>query len=247
MKSSAEYKRSAIMNTLRHCQLFSGLPVPDLLAISDLTVIKSLAKGDYLFREGEPAPGFYLVQTGAINVHRLSASGKEQVIHVFRPGDSFAEAILAGDNRYPADAIALESSQVLLIKKTEFTALLHRQPELALRMLGSMSQHLRKLVNQLDDLALKDVETRLINWLLRQCPQPSVDQPCTIALTMTKRVLAAELGTISETLSRTLAKLREQQWISVKGKTITVICPRRLASRIRPSLAVGRLRHDEVR
>ena len=107
---------------------------------------------------------------------------------------------------------------MLLVQKTGILALLKRQPELALRMLGSMSQHLRVLVGQLEDLTLKDVETRLANWLVKRCPNPHGDQPVRIELTMTKRVLAAELGTVSETFSRTLAKFREQKLLSVKGK-----------------------------
>jgi CRP/FNR family transcriptional regulator, dissimilatory nitrate respiration regulator len=230
MSAVAEYKQAAIVNTLRQCKLFAGLPPEDLKIIARLTVVKQLSKGDYLFREGDLSQGFFLVQTGAINVHRLSAAGKEQIIHVFRAGESFAEATLATETGYPADAQALESSQVLLVQKADFTALLRRQPELALRMLGSMSQHLRVLVGLLEDLTLKDVETRLANWLVKRCPQPPNDQPWAIELPMTKRVLASELGTISETFSRTLAKLREQNLIKVKGKTITVASPRRLAA-----------------
>jgi CRP/FNR family transcriptional regulator, dissimilatory nitrate respiration regulator len=230
MSAVAEYRQAAIVNTLRQCKLFVGLPPEDLKVIAGLTVVKQLRKGDYLFREGDPSQGFFIVQTGAINVHRLSATGKEQIIHVFRAGESFAEATLATEIGYPADALALESSQVLLVQKVDFTALLRRQPELALRMLGSMSQHLRVLVGLLEDLTLKDVETRLANWLVKRCPQPPNDQPCVIELPMTKRVLASELGTISETFSRTLAKLREQHLIKVKGKTITVPSPRRLAA-----------------
>ena len=85
-----------------------------------MVVSKNLAKGDYLFRQGDPAEGFYVVQKGAINVHRTSASGKEQVIYVFRPIESFAEAALATPGGYPADARAIVDSSVLLVPKTDF-------------------------------------------------------------------------------------------------------------------------------
>src|SRR5665213_65897 len=203
-----DLKRIGITVTLRSCQLFTGLPSQDLERIADVTVVKRLAKGDYLFHEGSPAVGFYIVQHGSVNVHRVNAMGKEQIIHIFRAGDSFAEVALASDKGYPADARVLEATQVLLVQKDGILALLRRQPELALRMLGSMSSHLRVLVGQLEDLTLKDVETRLANWLLKKCPNLQSDQPVQIGLAMTKRVLAAELSTVSETLSRTLAKFR---------------------------------------
>lgn len=124
----------------------------------------------------------------------------------------------------------------MLVQKDGILALLKRQPELALRMLGSMSNHLHVLVGQLEDLALKDVETRLANWLVKRCPNPQSEAPVTIELTMTKRVLAAELGTASETFSRTLAKFREQKLIVVKGKTVKILSPLKLNALLRRNL-----------
>ncbi len=236
LSSLGQFKQAVIVNSLRGCQLFSGLAPEDLNNIASITLVKPLGKGEYLFHEGDASHGFYIVQKGAINVHRVNAAGKEQVIHVFREGESFAEATLATVPGYPADARALESSQVLLVQKAGFLALLRRQPELGLRMLGSMSLHLRVLVGQLEDLTLKDVETRLANWLVKRCPNPASEEPFEITLPMTKRVLAAELGTVSETFSRTLAKFREQKLISVKGKAVTVLSPARLRAVLKRNL-----------
>jgi len=234
--SLAEFKQAAVANTLRGCPLFAGLPPGDLNAIANITLVKSLDKADYLFREGAPAQGFYIVQQGAINVHRVNATGKEQVIHIFRAGESFAEAALATVSGYPADARAVESSQVLLVQKAGFLSLLKRQPELALRMLGAMSLHLRVLVGQLEDMTLKDVETRLANWLIKRCPNPESARPVAIQLKTTKRVLAAELGTVSETFSRTLAKFRQQKLLTAKGNTLIVLCPAKLKELLRRNL-----------
>lgn len=232
----AELRNAAVVSTLRSCQLFAGLPVADVEKVMAFTVPKSLEKGDYLFHEGEPSRGFYVVQSGAVNVHRVNALGEEQVIHVFRAGDSFAEATLASPRGCHADARAVEPTHVLLVQKDGILDLLKRQPELAMRMLGSMSNHLRVLVGQMEDLALKDVETRLANWLLKRCLNPSGDQPVRIVLTMSKQMLAAELGTISETLSRTFAKFRVQKLVAVKGRTITVLSPSRLRQLLRRNL-----------
>ena len=166
----------------------------------------------------------------------MTATGKEQIIHVFRVGESFAEVALATETGYPADARALEPTQVLLVQKEGILALLRRQPELALRMLGSMSSHLRVLAGQLEDLTLKDVETRLANWLMKRCPRPATENPVRIQLVGTKRILAAELGTVSETFSRTLAKFREQKLVHVKGRTLTVLSPRKLEQLLRRNL-----------
>jgi CRP/FNR family transcriptional regulator len=217
----APLRTAAIASTLRSCQLFSGLSPADLEAIAAFSVLRAIPKDTYLFREGDPAEGFYVAQKGAINVHRVSPTGKEQVIYVFRAGESFAEAAIASAQGYPANARAVESSSVVLVPKAPFLALVGRRPDLALRMLGSMSQHLRVLVGLVEDMTLKDVETRFLNWLLKRCPREATG-PAVIEVGTTKRVLAAELGTSSETLSRTFARLRDDDLLEVKGGELHV-------------------------
>ncbi len=233
---SPGFRQIATLRVLRECRLFSGLPPESLELIAGMVRAKRLDKGDYLFREGAPADGFYVVQSGAINIHRVNAMGKEQVIAVFRASQSFAEAAVASEGGYPADARALEDSTILLVPKTAFLDGLRRDPGLALRMLGSMSLHLRDLVGRLDDMKLKDVESRLAHWLLKQCPQPLTSAPVTIHLDRTKRLLAAELGTVSETLSRTLAKWRDQHLVRVATKSITLPDPLALDAVLRANL-----------
>jgi CRP-like cAMP-binding protein len=229
----ADAKLTGLIGSLRCCQLFSGLSPEDLGVIAGFAVPQKLAKDDYLFHEGELSRGFYVVQSGAINVHRVNATGREQVIHVFRAGESFAEAALASPTGYPADARAVEPSTVLVIPKEPILALIGRRPDLAVRMLGSMSGHLRVLVGMLDDLTLKDVETRLLNWLVKH---GRAAPGGTIHLSGTKRGLAAELGTSSETFSRTLGRLRDRKLLSVAGRTITLRDPAALAAQLRRNL-----------
>ncbi len=219
--NTATLRNVAIAATLRSCQLFNGLSASDLEAVAAFCTVRSVGKHNYLFREGDPAEGFYVIQRGAINVHRVSPTGREQVIYVFRAGESLAEAAIAGERGYPANARAIENSAVVVVPKAPFLALISHRPEFGLRMLGSMSQHLRVLVSLVDDLTLKDVETRLLNWLLKRCAQ-SERGPAVVELGSTKRVLAAELGTSSETLSRTFAKLRDERLLEVRGASVHI-------------------------
>lgn len=216
-----EMRLLAIGATLRQCQLFSGLSETDLTRVASFVQQRTLAKDEVLFQESEPAIGFYVVQRGAINVHRVNPQGKEQVIHVFRPSESMGEAALASPTGYPATARAVEPSTVLIVPKADILNLVAARPDLAMRMLGSMSQHLRVLVSLLDDLTLKDVETRLARWIIRHAALPGTS-PGQIELGRTKRVLAAELGTTAETLSRTLARFRDAGWVTAKGTALVV-------------------------
>lgn len=226
----AECRQTGLINTLTSCPLLAGLPSKELTQIAQFSTLKPLRKEEYLFRESDISQGFYIVQSGSINVHRVNANGKEQVVHIYRAGESFAEGGLATTRGYPGDARALESSRVVLIQKAGFLALVRRQPELALRVMEAMNVHLRTAISQLENLTLKDVETRLADWLVQHCPDPTSAHPARIELKMTKRTLAAELGTVSETLSRTLAKFRDQQLLYVDGKIVTLLNPSRLSA-----------------
>ena len=124
----------------------------------------------------------------------------------------------------------------MLVEKAGMLAPGRRQPELVLRMLGAMGAHLRAVVRQLEDLTLRDVETRLAYWLVKRCPNPQGETPVKIELILTKRMLAAELGTVGETFSRMLAAFRAQKLIAVKGKIITVLSPVKFSALLRRNL-----------
>jgi CRP/FNR family transcriptional regulator, dissimilatory nitrate respiration regulator len=229
----ADLRRAAIANQLRRAHLFAGCPSSTLESIAAQTTAVTLAPGQCLFRENTPANAFFVVQQGAVKLYRVTALGREQIIHIFRPFESFAEETLVSDSCYTASACATEPSQVLAMSKTGFVGLLRSYPELALRLLNALGRQFDLLVGRIDDLRLKGVQTRVSNWLLQHCPDPDSAEPQTIRLSETKRLLAAELGTCSETFSRTLARMRAAQLVSVKGKTVTVLCPFRLAQSAR--------------
>ncbi len=231
-----ELRLAAQTAALRGCSMFADLAPADLDRITRFIEVRRAGRGEYLFHEGEAVRGFFIIRQGAVNVHRLGADGAEKTIHVFRQGQSFAEGALAGNEGYPASARAVEDCDLLFIPRAEFLALIKSHAELALHMIGSMSQHLRLLVNALDDLQGKDVETRLIHWLLKRCPKPRPSSSFEIALDVTKTALASELSTRNETLSRALASLRDAGQIAVEGKRIRVLSPQRLEAQFRANL-----------
>ena len=223
-----------IIDALRHCRLFRNFEGSRLHSIAALTTPKFLPKGRLLFLSGDPLHGFFIVRAGSIKLSRINCEGKEQVLHVFRAGESFAEEALVSEAGFPGDASALEDSVVLLVQKAGFLDLLRRQPELSLCILSAAAQHTNDLMNLVADLKLLDVQTRLVKWLVTDCQQhraqPDSQGRRCVELSMTKRVLAAELGISSETLSRTLAKLSEQGLLLVNGNRITLLSLAKLES-----------------
>lgn len=225
----AEFRQQTILRALRACPVFAEMAGPDLQRVATLSRTRWLAKGDWLFHQGERVSGLFVVQMGAIQVSRRGPNGHEQLLHIFRPGEVFAEEDLTSETGHTADARAGEESQVVEIEKGGFLALLREQPELTLRLLRAMNDQLCRLVSLLDDLRLKDVRARVAGWLIAHCPDPASRAPVNIELPTTKRVLAAKLGAASETFSRTVARLRAQKLVAVNGRTITLLCPAKLA------------------
>lgn len=224
-----QLRHAAILDGLRHCPLFAESPASVLHEIASLTSVRRLDRGTYLFHERTQATGLFIVQHGAIKLHRVTALGREIIIHISRPHESLGEEGLCSEAGYSASACATEPSQVLVVPKAGFMALLGRHPELSLNLLSGLARQFSLLVARIDELTLKDVTTRVVDWLLEHCPDPQSGNPQTVHVMETKRLLAAELGTCSETLSRTLAMLRDQRLLSVQGRAVVLYCPRRLA------------------
>lgn len=226
--ASHMYRQTALSAMLRQSRMFADLPPADLAAVAQGCSIKNLQKGEILFREGEKADGFFVVQTGQISVFRITPDGREQIICVFRPPESFAEVVLASAVCYPANAMALEASSVIQISKEHFRDLIRKTPELALHMLVSMSLHLKHLMQSLHDIKGLQIESRLAAWLLEHCP-PSpacADETETefkLVLPVSKKVLAGQLGVTSETLSRALARFRKDGLLRVDGTTLYIL------------------------
>jgi CRP/FNR family transcriptional regulator, dissimilatory nitrate respiration regulator len=221
--SVGSHRQTAISATLRQSRMFSSLSPADLAMVAEGCSLRSLQRGELLFREGERSEGFYVMQSGAVSIYKLTPDGREQIICVFRPPESFAEVTLATVENYPANGLALEPSQVIVVNKARFRDLIRRQPELSLHMLGSMSLHLKHLVQSLQDLKGRQIEHRLADWLLQQSPAAALGCPVGITLSVTKKVLAGQLGVTSETLSRTFARFRAEGLISVKGAHIQIL------------------------
>jgi CRP/FNR family transcriptional regulator len=205
--------------------LFSGLGEREITELEAISTSKRYPSGALIFSEDEEARGFYVVMSGRVKIYKLSPEGKEQILHIVSPGQTFAEAALFGDSTYPAFAESLVETRVLYFPKESFVNLIRNNPQISLNMIASLSQWLRKFVNLVEELSLKDVSARLSKYLMDLSAQSgrSAERGIEFELDINKSQLASQLGTISETLSRALRKLRERRIIEVEGKKITIL------------------------
>jgi CRP/FNR family transcriptional regulator len=209
---------------LKKSLLFSGLDDEYLAEVASIAVRRTFARGESLFAEGEPATGFYLLAAGSLKLCKVSPDGKEKVLHFVHPMETFAEAAFFGDGRYPAEARALEKGEALFFPREAFMGLLERNPRFSLNLIVSLSLLLRKFARQIEELSFAEVPARLAAYLvtLAEKKSTSFQGKTYLDLEMKKGELASHLGTVSETLSRTFRKMKEEGVIEVEGSRLIV-------------------------
>ena len=208
------------IDTIRECVLFSGLTDEQLRDITTICFEKSFGRGENIFFEGDDGDGLYVIATGKIKVYKMSPDGKEQILHIFGPGEMFGEVPVFYGRPFPASSEALVKSKLLFFPRQPFVELLHQNPTIAMNMLAFLSMMLRRFTTQIENLSLKEVPGRLAGYLLYLVEeQGGGDQ---VTLEISKGQLASLLGTIPETLSRIFAKMTEEGLIEVDGRNITI-------------------------
>jgi len=210
-----------ISDEIARASLFNGLPARQLETLAEICLDQKYEKGQVLFTEGGSAKGFYLIEGGKIKIYKLSLEGKEQILHIFGPGEIFGEVPVFAGGNYPANADAIEASRVLFFPRAAFVDLIRREPSIALNMLGILSRRLRRFTNLIEDLSLKEVPGRLAAYLIYLGERSGKSD--VLELDITKAQLASLLGTIPETLSRILAKMAQQELIEVDGRRIRLL------------------------
>ena len=201
--------------------LFNGLPSDQIEDLAMITVESLYTKGKNIFSEDEQATGLYAVTSGRVKIFKLSSEGREQILHIFGPGEVFGEVPVFAGKRFPASADAMEESRILFFPRESLINLIKRNPSIALNMLAVLSMRLRRFTSMIDDLSLREVPGRLAKHLLYLSEQKQNSHD--LDLNITKGQLASLLGTIPETLSRILTKMTEQGIIESDGRRIRII------------------------
>lgn len=201
--------------------LFEGLSQQYLEKIESLAISRNYKKGETIFMEQDEGIGFYLVAEGLVKVFKVSASGKEQILHVFGPGEPIGEVPVFSGRRFPANAETIQPSRLLFFPRAAFLELITAHPSLALNMLAVLSQRLRQFTRQIENLSLKEVPARLAAYLLYLLQEQGKDD--VVDLVISKGQLASLLGTIPETLSRILGRMNRQGLIETKDRTIWIL------------------------
>lgn len=210
---------------LKTCTLCAQLNDQEFQAIEQIVSVRSIAKNEILFLQGDEATGFFVLLSGKVRVYKASPEGKEFTMHLITPGQMFAEAAIFQGKSFPANCSALEDSIVAFFPKEQFVRLIKKSPDISLKMIGALSRFVREFNRMVEDLSLKEISARLADYILSEQARGKSDS---FKMDITKSELANKLATISATLSRNLRKFKEIGVIKVDGRAITILDPERL-------------------
>jgi CRP/FNR family transcriptional regulator len=189
---------------------------------------RSLGKNEVLFHEGDDAESVFAVIKGRVKLIRYSPQGKEMLLHLVGPGQSFAEAALFGRGTYPATAIAVEPSRLWCLPRHRLEEIIRRSPELGMSMVASISVWTRTLASKLELLTQRRVEERVAIYLISRSRGKAIRPGESFQLSEPKNLIAAQCGTAPEVLSRTFRRLEDDGILTVDADEVRILNPDKL-------------------
>ncbi len=187
--------------------------------ILDVGRSKTFQTGEQIFAEGETADFLPIVLKGCVKVVRFLDEGKEVIINVFRNGEIFAIPPVIDEKTYPATAIAMEKTKMLLIYREDFIALLDESEEFSTMTIARMCGLLRETTASLTNLVTASPEIRVGNVLVRLAKKEDVTLP--VKITLRRQDIADMAGLTTETTIRAVRRLADKDLLKiVSGKII---------------------------
>ena len=210
---------------LQRLPFLIGLEFAQIYSLLADATVREHKRGVVLFTREEPADRFFIVLDGWVKLSRETRDGHESVIGLFSRGESFAEAAMFASETFPVDGTVIETSRLLTIPAGSFRRRLAERPELMFKLIGSMSRHMRQLVQQIEQLTARTSAQRLAAFLAQLAH--NTDPPIRLHLPVDKVLIAGRLGMQPETLSRALARLRKHG-VQVNGNEVAITDLKRL-------------------
>lgn len=208
-------------DVLENCALFKKLDDASSERLLSMARRRSHPAGTTVFQQGDDPPGLYIVASGLVRLYKQGPTGREHVLHLAGPGQTFAEVAVMGDFPCPATAQATEDSDCLMLPAAPFRRALRDDHSLCLQLLTGMSFWVHHLVGLLEDITLRDALGRVARYI-----HDASTEDGEIRLPILKKHLASHLNLTSETLSRTLRRLTEAGLIEkLSAQSLRIIDP----------------------
>jgi len=197
---------------LKKIELFKNLSEEELKELEPYLLSTKYKKKEDIFSEGDPPEWFYIVSKGKVKITKLSHEGKEIILEIVSPTDIFGGVAVIRGFPYPANAVAMEDSEVLKISRKNLMRLVDRFPNLMYCIALQLGDRMKSSYDSLKNIALERVEARIAALLLKLSNKIGVetDEGTVIDMRLTKQDVADMVGTTVETSIRTFSKFKKQ-------------------------------------
>jgi CRP-like cAMP-binding protein len=221
---------------LAQVPLFADLSAAELLVLASLMRPRPYAKDEVIYLRGDPGTAFYVIASGKVKIALTSPDGKEIILRRLGPGGFHGELALLDDEPRSADAIATDASVLLVLQRDAFRQFLSAHADAATKLLGTVSQYLRRNAELIQDATFLDVPARLARILLELASKPGAAElpppGSVIPDRMKQGELAALVGATRESINKWLGSFEKQGLISYDKGQITLLRPSGLKQRI---------------
>jgi CRP/FNR family transcriptional regulator, cyclic AMP receptor protein len=190
--------------------------VQDLIGQASLRTYRA---GTLIMEKGDEASALYVLLSGRVKVFSADDNGKEIVLNELGPGDYLGDLALIEDSTRSASVMTAAPSRFLVIPKASFRAFLMSRPGVALHLLNVLAGRVRKLTDEVERLALRDVYSRLAETLTSRAIE---EDGLLVTDALTQRDLAALVGASREMVSRIFKDLKAGGYISLDGKRVVI-------------------------
>lgn len=214
----------------QQAELFGGLEAQELAEVASWFKRTQYEADETIFLEGDQASAFHLVAGGKVKVVQTSAEGYEVILHIFEPGGIIGALPTAGEESYPASAIALEPVETYFITAAEFDEMMLTYPRVSRNLLRFATRMLQSAHRRLREMATERVERRVARTLARLTAQLGEEGEggVTLDAPLSRKDLADMSGTTLFTVSRTLKSWERAGLVKTSRKRITILRPHEL-------------------
>ncbi len=204
------------MKNIKKIDLFKNLTEDELKELDPYLARATYKKKEDIFSEGDPPEWFYIVLKGKVKITKLSHEGKEIILEIISPTDIFGGVAVIRGFPYPANAVAMEDSEVLKISRSNLMRLVDRFPNLMYCIALQLGDRMKSSYDSLKNIALERVEARIAALLLKLAKKIGVEtkEGTLIDMRLTKQDVADMVGTTVETSIRTFSKFKKEGLLS---------------------------------
>jgi CRP/FNR family cyclic AMP-dependent transcriptional regulator len=209
---------SELTEFLQSSPYFAGLDLPEIDSISGSVFEKKVGKGEVVTREGDEAEALYFVVSGAVKCYKTSEGGKEQIIRIVLPGDSFNDVAVFDDGPNPASAEAMSAVLLYAIARRDMERILRDHPKVVANATTVLAARIRHYLELVEDLSFRQVIGRIARLLLDYAGDGTGPRP-----RLTQQEMAAAVGTAREVVGRSLKTLHEEGAIKMERNRIVIV------------------------